>query len=142
MYSLEVDVAAPKDPLYSDLDLSLAKNPMSGDVVPVLDEAAVRRCIKRIIQIRRFDIPFEPDKSVYIEEFLFDPATLTTAAAIKDRVAFALNKMEPRATYEVEVNPRTVELGNEPQGYDIEVRYTVKSLMVNGNIQHFLERVR
>lgn len=133
---------ALKEPLYSDLDLSLARNPITGDVVPVYDEAAVRRCIKRIIQIRKFDIPFEPDKSAYIEEFLFDPCTISTAAAIKDRVVFALNKMEPRATYEVEVNPRTVELGNEPQGYNIEVHYTVSSLMVDGNVQHFLERVR
>lgn len=131
-----------KEPLYSDLDLTLARNPMSGDVVPVLDEAAVRRCIKRIIAIRRFDIPFEPDKSAYIEEFLFDPCTIATAAAIQDRVKFALNKMEPRATYKVEVNPRSVELGNEYQGYDIVVKYTISSLMVDGNIQHFLERVR
>lgn len=131
-----------KEPLYSDLDLSLSRNPISGDVVPVVDEAAVRRCIRRIVSIRKFDIPFEPDKAAYIEEFLFDPCTVATAAAIKDRVNFALNKMEPRAKYKVEVTPRTVELGNEPQGYNIDIRYTVTSLMVDGNIQHFLERVR
>lgn len=135
-------MATIKEPLYSDLDLALSRNPISGDVVPVLDEAAVRRCIKRIIQIRKFDIPFEPDKSAYIEEFLFDPCTVATAAAIRDRITFALNKMEPRATYEVSVDPRSVALGGEHQGYDIVVKYTVSSLMVDGNIQHFLERVR
>lgn len=137
-------MSALKEPLYSDLDLSLNRNPLTGDITPILDEAAVRRCIKRIIMIRKFDIPFEPDKSAYIEEFLFDPCSVATAAAIRDRIVFALNKMEPRATYEVDVAvmTRSAGLGSEPQGYEIEVRYKVASLMVNGNVKHFLERVR
>lgn len=131
-----------RDPLYSDFDLSLTRNPLTGDCAAVTNEAAVRRCITRVVKTRHFDIPYEPDKAAFIEEFLFDPVNVTLAAAIKDRLDFALKKMEPRAEYRITVTPRTGELGTEEQGYDVYIHYKILSLMIEGDINQFLERVR
>lgn len=131
-----------KTPIYSDLDLSLTVNALTGDVAAVVDAAAVRRCILRVVKLRRFDIPYEPNKSAWIDEFLFDSVNVATAAAILDRLTFALNKIEPRATYVVTVDPGADTLAGSAQGYDITVKFTVKTLMISGDVKYFLERVR
>jgi hypothetical protein len=133
---------ATRDPLYSDLDLALTRNPITGDCAAVSNESAVRRCILRVVKMRRFDVPFEPDKSAFIDEFLFDPVNVATAAAIQDRLSFALRKMESRASYKVDVTAGSSTSSGELQGYNISVHYKIKSLMVEGDISHFLERVR
>lgn len=124
-------------PLYSDFDLGMAKNALSGDIMPVINETAVRRCIMRIPSVRRFDIPFRPDTSCFLEEFLFDASTVSTAAAIQDRVSWALKKMEPRAEYVIDVTPSADLLG-----YSVRVKYEVKSLMITGDVTIYIERVR
>ncbi len=126
-----------REPLYTDLDLGLTKHPLSGDLVVVVNDAAIRRCILRIIKMRRFDIPFDPSKSAFIEEFLFDPVSVAVAAALKDRLNHALNKMEPRAEYEVTVVQR-----GDGLGYNVKVKYKIKATSVEGVVDHFLERVR
>lgn len=126
-----------REPLYTDLDLGMVKHPLSGDLVVVTNDAAIRRCILRIVKMRRFDVPFDPSKSAWIEEFLFDPVSVAVAAAIKDRLNHALNKMEPRAQYEISVKERADGLG-----YDVKVKYKIKATSVEGVVDHFLERVR
>ena len=133
---------ATRDALYSDLDIALTRNPLTGDCAVVTNEAAVRRCILRVVKMRRFDVPFEPDKSAFIDEFLFDPVNVATAAAIHDRLSFALRKMEPRAAYTIDVTAAANTSAGELQGYTITVHFKIKSLMVEGDITHFLERVR
>ena len=128
-----------KEPIYSDLDLRFTANALTGDCGRLVDEAAVRRAILRVVKTRRFDVPYEPDKSAWIDEFLFEPSSPATLAALKDRLSYALAKMEPRATYEVAVET-AVKGGYE--GYEVEVVYTIKSVGVTGSIKDFLERVR
>lgn len=62
---------------------------------------------------------------------------MAVAAAIKDRLNHALNKMEPRAQYEISVKERADGLG-----YDVRVKYKIKATSVEGVVDHFLERVR
>ena len=131
-----------QEPLYSDLDLSMTRNALSGDLAVLTDELAVRRAVLRVIKIRRFDKPYEADKHAFIEEFLFEPASVGTAAAIRERLDFALKKMEPRADYTIEVVPRSSDLGGEVQGYDCEIHYTIKSVGVTGVVTEFLQRIR
>ncbi len=131
-----------QEPIYADLDLALTRNALSGDVGRFIDAQSVRRAILRVIKIRRFDIPYQSDKHAFVEEFLFDPASVATAAALKDRVEYALKKMEPRATYKVDITPRSTDLGGEVQGYDLEIEFEIKSLGVKGVITDFLERAR
>lgn len=128
-----------KTPLFTDLDLKFLANPLTGDCGLLRDEAAIRRAIMRVVKTRRFDCPYEPDKAAWIEEFLFEPQSPSTLASLRDRLTYALNKMEPRATYSVEVEASTA---SGLDGYEVTVHYTVKSIGAAGVIKEFLERVR
>ena len=126
-----------REPLYTDFDLNLTRHPLSHDLAVVTNDAAIRRCITRIIKMRRFDVPYEPSKAAFIEEFLFDPVSAATSAAIRDRLNYALNKMESRAEYDVSIANRADGLG-----YDIKVKYKIKATAATGVVEQFLERVR
>lgn len=128
-----------KAPLFTDLDLKFSANPLTGDVGTLRDEAAIRRAILRVVKTRRFDCPYEPDKAAWIDEFLFEPQSPSTVASLRDRLSYALAKMEPRATYVVEV---VVATAGGLDGYEVTVHYTVKSIGAAGSIKEFLERVR
>lgn len=131
-----------QEPIYSDINLSLDPHPLSRDIQMVFDEQAVRRSILRIIKLRRFDKPYEGDKHAFIDEFLFDPASVATSAAIRERLDFAFKKMETRATFRVEVAVGSRDPQGEIQGYELTIHYEVKALDIKGSVQEFLQRMR
>ncbi len=129
-------------PAYSDVSLVLKRNPLTGDIVGLVDAQAIRESIRSIFKIRRFDIPYASEKHAHIEEFLFDPVSVNTAAALKDRIEWALKTMEPRATFTVTVNPGRSMNSSEYDGYDCEIVYEITTLNLTGKLKEFLERVR
>lgn len=129
-------------PIYSDFSLKLAINPMSKEMMRLVDAQAIRESIKTIFKLRRFDVPYSSDKHAHIEEFLFDPVSVSTAASLKDRIEWALKSMEIRATFEVEVNPIMANNSTEHDGYEAFVTYEIKSLDIKETVREFLERVR
>lgn len=129
-------------PAYSDVSLALKRNPLTGDIIGLVDAQAIRESIRAIFKIRRFDIPYASEKHAHIEEFLFDPVSVNTAASLKDRIEWALKTMEPRVTFVVEVTPGFSSDSRESDGYNCIITYEIATLSITGSIKEFLERIR
>jgi phage baseplate assembly protein W len=106
---------------YSDISLSFVPNPLSGDVRPVTDEAAVKNSLLNLIRTPVGTRPSNLDYGSRVEEYLFAQADPETEAELNEEVASSIERFEPR------VMVVSVESNILDYGVEIIVEYYVKN---------------
>jgi phage baseplate assembly protein W len=106
---------------YSDISLSFVPNPLSGDVRPVIDEAAVKNSLLNLIRTPVGTRPSNLDYGSRVEEYLFAQADPETEAELNEEVASSIERFEPR------VMVVSVESNILDYGVEIIVEYYVKN---------------
>lgn len=81
---------------FVDLNLSMAKHPVTKDVAKRTNENAVIASIKNILLTRKYDRPFHPELSSQIQDLLFEPLTPATSESLKRVIQYAIENFEPR----------------------------------------------
>jgi phage baseplate assembly protein W len=84
--------------LYSDLDLTFRKLPVSNDVALSYDEQAVIRSVRNLLLTNFYERLFQPTLGSNIDTLLFEPITVLTAGLIKAEIRNIINNFEPRVT--------------------------------------------
>jgi hypothetical protein len=120
------------------LNLSFTKNPATKDVAKLFDVQAIKRAVKNIILTNRYERPFKSDFGCNLRGFLFENLTEPVMVLIKDRVAMAIEKYEPRVSVE-DVVVREDETNN---GLDIMVSFLINGVEEPISVSTFLQRVR
>ena len=82
---------------WKDLDLNFTAHPTTGDITILEDAEAVKRSVKNIVLLSRYEKPFHPDINVGIKELLFEPLSPITAMHIRQNIISSLTQYEPRA---------------------------------------------
>ena len=124
--------------IYSDLNLSFTKNPATKDVAKLFDVQAIKRAVKNIILTNRYERPFKSDFGCNLRGFLFENLTEPVMVLIKDRVAMAIEKYEPRVTVEDVV----VRDDQDNNGISIMVSFLINGTEAPVSVSTFLQRVR
>ena len=124
--------------IYSDLNLSFTKNPATKDVAKLFDVQAIKRAVKNIILTNRYERPFNSDFGCNLRGFLFENITEPLLVIIKDRVAMAIEKYEPRVTVEDVV----VKDDQDKNGLSIMVSFLINGTEAPVSVSTFLQRVR
>ena len=124
--------------IYSDLNLSFTKNPATKDVAKLFDVQAIKRAVKNIILTNRYERPFNSDFGCNLRGFLFENLTDPMVVIIKDRVAMAIEKYEPR----VSVEDVIVKNSSDPNGINIQVSFLINGVEAPVTVSTFLQRVR
>ena len=86
--------------IFSDLNLNFTRNPATKDVAKLFDVQAIKRAVKNIILTNKYERPFNSDFGCNLRGFLFENMTEPMMVLIKDRVAMAIEKYEPRVSVE------------------------------------------
>ena len=95
-----------KTELYSDFLTNLTPHPTTEDLVRSVNENAVKRSIRNLVNTDRGERLFQPDKGSRIRAMLFELMSADTAQMIKDEIFDTLTQYEPRArVHEVIVTP-------------------------------------
>lgn len=81
---------------YSDVDLTLAVKPTTGDVYKKLDAAAVKQSIKNLLMTNRLEKPFRPDYGANLRTLLFELLDNTADMFIRSTIMSTIRKHEPR----------------------------------------------
>ena len=124
--------------IYSDLNLSFTKNPATKDVAKIFDVQAIKRAVKNIILTNKYERAFNSDFGCNLRGFLFENITEPLLVIIKDRVAMAIEKYEPRVTVEdVVVND-----DQDKNGLSIMVSFLINGTEAPVSVSTFLQRVR
>ena len=124
--------------IYADLNLSFTKNPATKDVARLFDVQAIKRAVKNIILTNKYERPFNSDFGCNLRGFLFENISEPLLVIIKDRVAMAIEKYEPRVTVEdVVVND-----DQDKNGLSIMVSFLINGTEAPVSVSTFLQRVR
>ena len=124
--------------IYKDLNMSFTKNPATKDVARLFDIQAIKRSVKNIILTNKYERPFNQDFGCNLRGFLFENLTEPMVVIIKDRVAMAIEKYEPR----VSVEDVIVKNSSDPNGINIQVSFLINGVENPITVSTFLQRVR
>ena len=124
--------------IYADLNLSFTKNPATKDVARLFDVQAIKRSVKNIILTNKYERPFNSDFGCNLRGFLFENITEPLLVIIKDRVAMAIEKYEPRVTVEDVV----VRDDQDKNGISIMVSFLINGTEAPVSVSTFLQIVR
>ena len=124
--------------IYKDLNMSFTKNPATKDVARLFDIQAIKRSVKNIILTNKYERPFNPDFGCNLRGFLFENLTEPMVVIIKDMVAMAIEKYEPR----VSVEDVIVKNSSDPNGINIQVSFLINGVEAPITVSTFLQRVR
>lgn len=81
---------------FSDLDLTMIINPTNGDIVKVINAAAINRSIQALIFSNMYDHPFRPDITSPIGSLLFQSYSPDIGNILEKVISSLLNNFEPR----------------------------------------------
>jgi len=124
--------------IYSDLNLSFTKNPATKDVARIFDVQAIKRAVKNIILTNKYERAFNSDFGCNLRGFLFENITEPLLVIIKDRVAMAIEKYEPRVSVEDVVVKEDI----DKNGISIMVSFLINGTEAPVSVSTFLQRVR
>lgn len=124
--------------LYADFTKTLTQNPVSLDLVRVINDDAVKESIKNLLTINRGERLFQPNLGSDIRRLLFETATPDTLVIIKDMVTTTIEKNEPRCSLiDVEVTGDV-----DSNAVSIKVMFVTINNEKPQTVEVFLDRVR
>lgn len=131
----EADKIARK---FSDLDLDFVPHPVSGDISPLTDSAAVKRSIRNIMFTGLNERLFNPEFGANLKQLLFEPINPGTQQTLTLAITNSLKVFEPRATLvdlKVKVSP-------DENAYEVVMTFSIDNISEIVTYDLFLERLR
>jgi phage baseplate assembly protein W len=83
--------------IYSDIDFTFTKKPVTADVALSYDQQAVTRSIRNLLMTNHYERPFNPDLGSSVNALLFEPINSITASQLESTITTTINNYEPRA---------------------------------------------
>jgi phage baseplate assembly protein W len=125
-------------PRFKDVSLTFRANPVTGDVVTLLDDDAVKASVKNLVLTMNYEIPFHPEIGCAVMTSLFDNFSPATAINIRRSIMDVLQNFEPRVTVlgvDVQVDP-------DANGYNAMIIFRIINRPEPVTITLFLQKER
>lgn len=124
--------------IYSDIDFTLTKRPVVGDIALSYDSQAIIRSIRNILLTKKYEKLFDPQFGSNIDALLFENISSITASALEKEISFALTNYEPR----VSIQSVVVSSFPEKNGYSVTLTFYLINATQPTTVTVFLERNR
>lgn len=123
---------------FTDLDLDFLPNYLDRDVLIKINEEAVKRALRNLILIRRYEKPFHPEITSGIQDLLFENPSPVVYGVLQSHVEELIRKYEPR------VNDLMVKFSTD---YDnnavvVNIKFTITNRPTILETNILLERTR
>ena len=124
--------------IYSDIDFTFTKKPVTGDVALSFDNKAVIRSIRNLLSTRKYERPFDPDLGSNIDALLFENFSPLVASLIEREVTDTINNYEPRALLD------SVRVSADPDSnqYSATITFYIENATLPTTVTLLLERNR
>ena len=124
--------------VFKDINLSLARHPITGDIASLTNLEAVKRSVRNLINTNFYERPFHPEIGSNVRSVLFEPVSPIVANVLERHVKDVVENFEPRA----ELIDVQVTDNSDANEYRVQIKFYVvnSSDIVDMNI--FLERLR
>ena len=124
--------------IYSDIDFTFTKKPVTGDVALSFDNKAVIRSIRNLLSTRKYERPFDPELGSNIDALLFENFSPLVASLIEREVTDTINNYEPRALLD------SVRVFADPDSnqYSATITFYIENATLPTTVTLLLERNR
>lgn len=124
--------------LYSDIDFTFTRKPVTNDVALSYDAQAVIRSVRNLLQTKHYDRPFNPGLGSNMELMLFEPISTLTASSIESEIRNTIKNYEPRVILkDVQVVPSP-----DDNAYEATLTFFLENATLPTTITLLLERNR
>ena len=124
--------------IYSDLDFTFTKKPVTADIALSYDDNAVIRSVRNLLLTDFFERPFQPEVGSNINSLLFEPISSTTAAIIQQEIQNVIDNFEPRVT----VDSIDVTALEDQNAFFVKVTFFIGNNIAPTAVNLLLERNR
>lgn len=121
-----------------DLDLNFEAHPNTGDVSKVSGANAVKRSLRNLFNLNRFEKPFHPEISANIRSLLFENADPFLENDLLERLQEVAKRYEPRAF----ISNLVVKKTDDENLLSIKVLFSVPPSTTIETVTFNLERIR
>lgn len=129
----------PQFQTFKDLSVTFKPHPVTGDLISVKDESAIKQSIVNLLLTNKGERFFEPEIGASISELLFEPLDYGVAALIQTKIRDTLTQYEPRINI-LDIRAEPDEINN---GFEVELIFEVIGREdIPTNVNFFLERTR
>ena len=105
-----------KSRAFKDISLSFSPHPVTKDLPVLLNERAIARSVRNLVETMPTERFFNPLLGTNIRESLFDNFSRTTAYVIEDQIKETITNFEPR------VSNVNIEVLGRPDENELEVK--------------------
>ena len=124
--------------LYSDIDFTFIKKPVTADVALSYDEQAVIRSVRNLLSTKHYERPFNPNLGSNMDALLFENISTSTSISIQKEIESIIKNYEPRATLQdVRVSPYP-----EKNAYNVSLSFYIENATLPTTVTLLLERNR
>jgi phage baseplate assembly protein W len=124
--------------IYSDIDFTFTKKPVTGDVALSFDEQAVIRSIRNLLLTNYYERPFNPELGSNLNALLFEPVSPLTSTSLEREISTMIENYEPRAT----LNSITVSPQPDKNAYNVSLSFYIENATLPTTVTLLLERNR
>ena len=124
--------------LFKDLDLDFSPHPSTADVPQKVDAEAVKRAVRNLVLLNRYDKPFQPQIDARISRMLFEPSTPLVAVMIRSNIIELINRYEPRA----KVTDVVVVFDDDKNAFDVQISFMLINNREVSKVFVTMERLR
>jgi len=124
--------------IYSDLDLTFNRLPVTNDVALSYDEQAVTRSVRNLLLTNFYERPFQPDIGSNLNTILFEPVNNLTASHLSNDIENVINNFEPRA----KINSVVVSPNSDQNSFTARISFYVGNNTTPTAVNLFLQRSR
>lgn len=123
---------------YRDLDLNFNRHPLTNDVTQFTESESVKRALRNLLSIKRYEKPFHPEISSGIYDSLFENPSSLHLDAMKTVIAHLIKKYERRVSlYDVTILPNL-----DGNSFSVSLTYSIVNLQTPFNFTFNITRNR
>jgi len=124
--------------IYSDIDFTFTKKPVTADVALSFDGQAVIRSIRNLLSTNHYERPFNPDLGANLNALLFEPISPLTSSALETEITNTIKNYEPRASIQ------SVVVNSQPDynAYNVTSSFFIENSTLPTTVTLLLERNR
>lgn len=124
--------------IYSDIDFTFTKKPVTADVALSYDAQAVTRSIRNLLNTQNYDRLFNPDLGSQITGLLFENISSIVAVTMEGLIKNLIKAYEPRAN----VQSVTVNAMPDTNAYRVTISFYIENATQPTTTTILLERNR
>jgi phage baseplate assembly protein W len=124
--------------VFSDIDLSFVKHPITNDIGRKINDEAIKQSMKNLILTTYHERHFNSKLGSPVRALLFEPVTPMLATVLKKSIEQVLNNFEPR----IDLQNVTVDLISDDSNVNVNIYYKILGMQALQTFNIILGRTR